>query len=175
MNWHQGVFELIDMRSFSNLWFWIALAVLWSTTSHWVVGVPYDLIQRAARKGGQSMDDLHDLTRINTNRVLYISKVSGLWILGFVCFALTVLGVLGFVYEIEFGQALFLLAMPMSLVGMLTFRTAHKIRANDLHDTALIRCFRVHRVMVQVIAMISIFVTGFWGMYQNVTVGALGG
>ena len=23
------IFEVIDMRSFSNLWFWIALAVVW--------------------------------------------------------------------------------------------------------------------------------------------------
>ncbi|MEC7670546.1 MAG: component of SufBCD complex, partial [Pseudomonadota bacterium] len=27
MDWHQTVYELIDFRSFSNLWFWIGLAV----------------------------------------------------------------------------------------------------------------------------------------------------
>ncbi len=29
MDWYATVFELIDMRSFSNLWYWIALAVVW--------------------------------------------------------------------------------------------------------------------------------------------------
>jgi hypothetical protein len=47
------VFEVIDMRSFSNLWYWIALAVLWSSTSHWVLGVPFDMIQRARRRAGR--------------------------------------------------------------------------------------------------------------------------
>ena len=47
--------EIIDLRSFSNLWFWIALAVMWSSTSHWVLGIPHDMIQRAKREGGQAM------------------------------------------------------------------------------------------------------------------------
>ncbi|MCU0909379.1 MAG: component of SufBCD complex, partial [Rhodobacteraceae bacterium] len=31
MDWYLTVFEVIDMRSFSNLWYWIGLAVLWSS------------------------------------------------------------------------------------------------------------------------------------------------
>ena len=53
--------ELIDMRSFSNLWFWIALAVVWSSASHWILGVPIDLVYRAGRIGGQAERDLEDL------------------------------------------------------------------------------------------------------------------
>ena len=37
MAWYQTVLELIDMRSFSSLWYWIGLAVLWSSASHWVL------------------------------------------------------------------------------------------------------------------------------------------
>ena len=69
MDWLQIIFEVIDMRSFSNLWYWIALAVVWSTTSHWVLGVPYDMILRARRKGGQAMTDLEDIVRVNVNRL----------------------------------------------------------------------------------------------------------
>ena len=77
MNWYTSLFELIDMRSFSNLWFWIALAVVWSSASHWVLGVPFDLVQRARRDQGQALTDLEDLTRINVNRVLYIGSGLG--------------------------------------------------------------------------------------------------
>ena len=49
--------EVIDLRSFSNLWYWIALAVLWSSISHWVLGVPHDMIHRARREGGQVLAD----------------------------------------------------------------------------------------------------------------------
>ena len=38
LDWYATVFELIDMRSFSNLWFWIALAVVWSTAKYIYVG-----------------------------------------------------------------------------------------------------------------------------------------
>ena len=46
MDFYASVSEVIDLRSFSNLWFWIALAVMWSTVSHWVMGVPWDMVQR---------------------------------------------------------------------------------------------------------------------------------
>ena len=89
VQWYQVIFELIDMRSFSNLWYWIALAVLWSSTSHWVVGVPFDMILRARRQGGQPQADLETMVRINVTRLLYIARTSGLWLVGFACFLLT--------------------------------------------------------------------------------------
>ena len=61
MDLSQTIFELIDMRSFSNLWFWIALAVVWSSASHWVLGVPWDMALRAKRKGGQLAEDFETL------------------------------------------------------------------------------------------------------------------
>ena len=124
MDIYSSIFELIDMRSFSNLWFWIALAVMWSSASHWVLGVPYDMVLRARRQGGQTEEDLEDLVRINTNRILFIARVSGLWILALACFLLTVLLLLGFVYDLEIAQALFLLGCPMSIVALISLSTA---------------------------------------------------
>ncbi|WP_317054513.1 component of SufBCD complex [Roseovarius rhodophyticola] len=175
MDWYEHVFELIDMRSFSNLWFWIMLAVLWSSTSHWVLGVPWDLAQRARRSGDNAgAQDFHDLVRINTNRILFIMEETGLLLSGFLCFVLTVLGALGFFYGNEFSQAVFLLLFPMSLVGLLSVRTSHKIQVNELQGEALYKILMRHRLATQVIGMISIFVTAVWGMYQNMTTGALG-
>jgi len=173
LQWHQSVFELIDMRSFSNLWFWIALAVLWSTTSHWVLGVPYDLIQRAGRKGGQAMEDLHDLTRVNVNRILFIAGQSGTVLMVFVPFVVTVLGLLGFFYRVEFCQALFLMALPLSIVAALSWRTAYRIQTHGFQDETLIKTLRRHRMAVQAVAMLAIFSTGMWGMYQLLSVGVM--
>ena len=175
MDWHTTIFELIDMRSFSNLWFWIALAVVWSTASHWILGVPFDLVTRARRHGGQAAEDLEALVRINTNRLLYISTVSGLWLLGFVCFILTGLALLGFVYRVEFAQALFLLGFPMTIVGALNLSTARLIQDRQAQGEDLWRYLSRHRTIVQAIGMVSIFVTALWGMYQNMSVGPFGG
>lgn len=164
---------MIDLRSFSNLWFWIALAVVWSSVSHWVLGVPYDMIQRARRVGGQAELDFEDIARVNVNRLLYIGRVSGLWILGFVCFALSGLAVLGFWYHVEFAQAVFLLGFPMSLVGLLNLSTARLIESEgargELLQKRLMRC----RLYTQLIGMVSIFITALWGMYQNMSIGVL--
>lgn len=175
MDWYQTLFELIDMRSFSNLWFWIVLAVLWSTTSHWVLGVPYDMVLRARRQGDQAMVDLEDLVRINVNRLLYIAQMSGLWILGFGCFGLTMLVLLGFVYQNEFAQAVFLLGFPLSIVGLLSLSTARLIAQERAQGEVLCKRLTRHRLYTQIVGMLSIFVTAIWGMYQNLTLGALGG
>jgi len=175
LNWYDTVFELIDMRSFSNLWFWIALAVVWSTASHWVLGVPFDMVQRAARNGGQSEHDLEVLVRINVNRILFIGRVSGLWLLAIACAVLTALGMLGFFYWIEFAQAVFLLGFPLSLVGGLSFLTANRIDTDDLTGEALRARLRRHRLYTQMIGVLAIFTTAMWGMWQNMTLGALGG
>ena len=175
MDWYEIVFEVIDMRSFSNLWYWIGLAVIWSTTSHWVLGVPYDMVLRARRHPGEAEVDLEDMVRINTNRILHIGRVSGIWLMALGCAVLTTLVMLGFWYSVEFAQALFLLAFPLSMIGLLSHRTANKIQAAAAKGEALQRRLSRHRVLTQFIGMMSVFVTAMWGMYHNLAVGPLGG
>lgn len=175
MELYQKIFELIDMRSFSNLWYWIALAVFWSTASHWVIGVPYDMITRARRVGGQAAVDLQDITRVNVNRLLYIGRTAGYVLLGLISFGLTVLAVLGFVYSVEFAQAVFLLAFPMTLVGLLSLSTARLIEVETPEGEALCKRLMRHRLYTQMIGTLSIFCTALWGMYQNISIGVLGG
>ncbi|EAQ01093.1 hypothetical protein OB2597_03609 [Pseudooceanicola batsensis HTCC2597] len=169
------IFEVIDMRSFSNLWFWIALAVVWSTASHWVLGVPWDLVARARRRGGHFTQDVEDLVRIYVNRILHVAEVSGLVLTVLVCFALTTMLILGFAYGVEFAQALFLLSFPMSVVGLLSLRSARIIRRDEPEGDDLYRRLHIHRMTVQVIGMVSIFITTIWGMFQNFSIGVLGG
>ena len=174
MDWLQIVFEVIDMRSFSNLWYWIMLAVIWSTSSHWVLGVPYDMVLRARRRGGQAMADLEDIVRVNVNRLLLIGSVAGLWIIGFGSAVLTVVGILGFAYEVEFAQAVFLIVFPLAFVGLLSVAAASRIAEEGARDELLCRRLMRHRFWTQLIGMVSIFVTAMWGMYQNLYVGPFG-
>ncbi|APX88592.1 component of SufBCD complex [Brevirhabdus pacifica] len=169
------IFELIDMRSFSNLWFWIVLAVIWSTASHWVLGVPYDMVTRAKRQGGRAMDDLNALVGIYVRRLLYIAREAGAVLVGIVFFALTMLAALGFGYGVELCQALFLLFCPLVLVGALSMRTASRIASRDIRDEALFPVLRWHRFWTQVIGMNAIFITSMWGMFQNLRLGPLAG
>lgn len=167
---------MIDMRSFSNLWYWIAVAVTWSTASHWVLGVPFDMVQRAARYGDQAETDLVDMTRICVNRIFYVIKYAGLLLMGFMAAMLTALLMLGFLYDVQFAQAVFLIAFPLTLVGGLNVYTANIIRRDKLEGEPLHRRMARHRLYTQMIGVVSIFVTAMWGMYQNLlVVGPLGG
>lgn len=151
MDWTQTLFDVIDFRSFSSLWYWIVLAVTWSSASHWVLGVPFDMIVRARRHGGQALVDLEDLVRINVNRILFVTRASGLWAAGFVTFALSALGTLAFWYDVEFAQAVFLLALPLTLVGGLSLGTATRIETEGPRGEALVRRLLRHRFWTQAV------------------------
>ena len=115
------------------------------------------------------------MVRININRLLYIAGVSGMWLLGIVSAFITSLAILGFWYGVEFAQAVFLLAAPMTIVGVLSLGTARTIRAQGLTGPALRKRMLRHRIQTQFVGMLAIFVTALWGMWQNMNIGALGG
>lgn len=173
LDWKQLITELIDLRSFSNLWYWIALAVTWSQASHWVIGVPFDMVMRARRIGGEATRDLDDMTRVCVNRILYIHQTAGVALVAVVAAILTCLGLLGFVYQVEFCQAVFLIAFPLSLVGILTLRTASRIAMENESGEALMNRLKWHRRAVQGVGMVSIFLTAMWGMFQNLNITVL--
>lgn len=173
MDLFDTIFEVIEMRSFSNLWYWIALAVLWSSTSHWVLGVPHDLIQRGRREGGQAQTDVEDLVRINKGRLLHIVDKGAVILVGLAFFWLTALAMLGFYYRVEFAQAVFLLLAPMSLVVWLSVRTCRKIDAGENLGEPLFRRLILHRRVTQSIGMVAIFVTAMYGMWTNLSISIL--
>ncbi len=149
----------------------MVVAVVWSSVSHFVLGVPYDLIMRARRsEDGQAMQDLRDITRVNVNRLVHISSTAGVFLLGFTCFVLSSLAVAGFYYWIELVQAIFLLAAPLSIVAFLSVRTALKINETNPEGDALFTVLFRHRVKTQIVGIIAIFFTALFGMYQNLDV-----
>lgn len=173
MNLFQILSEMIDMRSFSNLWYWIILAIAWSSASHWILGVPFDLVGRARRKGGKSAQDFETLVQINVSRRLYVMRTAGAWIVALVSFLLSGLLVLGFWFSIEFAQAVLLIAAPMTVVSLFGLRFAARIERENLQGEALIKAFHNLRMITQAIGVVSIFVTSMWGMWQNLQLGAI--
>lgn len=175
MNWYDTVFELINMRSFSNLWYWIVLAVVWTSVGQRVLGVPWDMILRARKtEGDEIMADVSELVRIHVNHRLRIAQETGLVLAGLAAFVLTSLMLLAFVYAVEFAQAVFLLVFPLMLVSALSLRSAHALRHHDLDGLPLVKALQRLRLQTQLIGMASIFVTAMWGMYHNMSANVLG-
>ena len=159
--------QMIDMRSFSSLWFWLAVAVYWSLSSYWVLGVPIDLIHRAHAMGGEAVGDLEAMVRINSQRMLHYARSGQAVLIGIVAFILTVLGLLGVAYRIELAQALLFFFVPAIVQGLLAIRAARRIEAGEGQGEALFRRLFRHRITTQAMGVVAIFVTGLYGMYHN--------
>ncbi|SDX41319.1 component of SufBCD complex [Roseicitreum antarcticum] len=174
MDFLEVVFRLIDLRSFSNIWFWVVLAVMWSTLSHFVIGVPFDLVQRARRRGGQALSDLETLAHIQARRRVQLFASAGPAMVGVGAAGLSMLLVLGFLYGVELAQAVFLLLGPASLTALMGLRIARAIAERGEMGNDLIRRLSRHRFLVQGLGMAAIFLTAIWGMWQNMSISVLG-
>jgi hypothetical protein len=168
------VFTLIDLRSFSNIWFWIVLAVMWSSVSHYVLGVPFDMVLRAQRRRGEALDELEAFARLQVSRRAHILETGGVWITGVWTTLVTVVAILGFRHGIELAQAFALLLMPLTLVGLLMIRDIRRMQADMPTGDLLIRRLRWHRFWVQAVGIVAILVTSLWGMWVIMSTPVLG-
>ena len=108
---------------------------------------------------------------MNAERLLSFAETSGPVAVGLAFFLLTGLAVLGWGYRLEFCQAVFLLICPALIVLAMSVWTAGRLRAAGYGDVPTL--LRKHRTLVQLLGVVFIFVTAFWGMYQNWNVGPL--
>jgi hypothetical protein len=159
--------DLIEFRSFSSIWYWIVLVAVWSAATHWVLGVPQDVIARARRQGGQAEAEFRVMLRIGIRRRMWVQAPFGPWLLGAACFGMTVLVLLGFAYKVEFAQGSVLILAPMALVFALGQRLARQIAALHEDSPEVHPALARHRALVQAIGGLSVFVTTLWGMWQN--------
>lgn len=163
------ILYLIDFRTFSNIWYWLAVMVTWATVSHWVIGVPFDMIYRARRQGGQAAQDLETLVAINVRRLLTITGTPALMLAGMGAFVITAAGMLGFVYRLELAQGLFCLAFPLVFVGLVTLRTCQRFAVEQPTGPDLAKALFRLRFWIQLIAMTAIFCTALLGMYVTLS------
>ena len=163
------IFSQIDLRTFSSIWYWLAVGVTWATVSHWIIGVPFDLIYSARRHGGQAMHDLEQITAVNLRRLMGVAGIPALVLTAMAAFFVTTAGMLGFVYGMELAQGLFCLAFPLVFVAALTWRSCQRLAADPLDGPALVKALLRLRFWIQTIAMAAIFGTAIWGMYANLS------
>lgn len=144
----QGLLDVLDTRSFSSIWYWLMLTLLWTWVGRGALGIPSDLVAAVRRhtpKAGtvapQVAPDQHmavpELTAGPARESLllldWLSLVLPRWrldtrdgvvLLALAAFGLTLLAGLGFVHGRQTGQALFLLLAPLTLLLGLRLRLA---------------------------------------------------
>ncbi|CAM3116857.1 hypothetical protein PANO111632_04120 [Paracoccus nototheniae] len=170
---------LLDSRSFSTIWYWLALVGMWSTTGRSVLGVPSEVLARAkatqaAGEGpGAAVITLLDWLSLVLPR-WRLGPREGAVFLGVTSFLMTSLIVLGFVFWLEMAQALVLLLAPFWVLFWMRVRLARRLSplieaAQDARSPlpevaqGVVRAMTWHRRWVTLLSMISVALAALWG------------
>lgn len=163
--------EFIDLKSFWSVWYWIFSVVTWSMLSHWTLGVPFDMLIRAERKGGVFAEHCDALIEINMARLIYYFDLGGVYMAGFVGFILSALATLGFMLRVEIFLAIFVLAFPTMIITAFGVRFAYIARDAGWQGAQLRQKLRWRRTWNQVIGMIAtVFASAIavWSYLQTI-------
>jgi hypothetical protein len=159
--------EVIGSRSFASIWYWIVFAVVWTRTTHWTLGVPYEDARNAQALGGQHTVDFETQIEINIRKTLHLFEGHSVFFTACAAFLLATVFMLGFYFNLQMMQAVFLLVFPLSIVSALSIHLAQRMRDENLQGDALIKAYVWHRRLKQGIGAFSIFFAAFWGVSQT--------
>ncbi|ARO14187.1 hypothetical protein BVG79_00835 [Ketogulonicigenium robustum] len=154
-----SIFDIISPRSFTSVWYWIGLALVWSIASGRAMGLSWDLVRRARKGDADARRDLDDAARIEIGRIARLTDKSGLFVTALIGFCSISLILLGWVYNVEFFRALTCLYLTWLALGLLDLRWALRI----FHDEATGEPLRQRLVRLhwarQGVALVAVLVT----------------
>lgn len=171
---------VLASRSFSTIWFWLALIGMWSAAGRNVLGVPVEVLARARTAlrhdapDGPEAITLMDWLSLTLPR-WRLGPREGAVFLGLTSFGLTSLALLGFGFGLELAQALTLVGVPFWLLFWLRVRLARRL-APILADAqqgvlplsdavaGTVRHMVRHRMLHMVLSVVAVLATLLWGM-----------
>ncbi len=165
--------EVISARSFSSLWYWIAVAVFWAQMTRQVMGVPHDVVARA-RDGGAALEVLELTAQMQAQRILFYWQRSQVLAVVLITAQLALITALAFYYGIELAQAIWFLAVPLVMIWGFALRGAQLVMGEKGRGAALLKLMYRLRFATQIIGFGFIFANAIWAMYRLVLQGFAG-
>lgn len=155
--------DLFRTKSFDNIWYWLLLAVSWSLTTYWTMGVGNHDAREAREKGGKYLSNFEFLVGIYCERMNEGIAHYGPSVILVISFLLATLATLGFWFWIYFAQALFLLVFPLCLTSLVSVAFASRQVRQPVKGRELIKRYRNLRLVKQTIGVFAIATASFWG------------
>lgn len=150
------MFVLFRYDSFFSVWYWVLTVVVWTLVCQRTLGVPQDMLIRAARLP-EVAARVDALARIGAERAAGLGDALGAALAAAAGFGLAALAALGFWSGVEAAKAAFLLLFPLAVVGAGTVRLARRVRHGGLAGEALRRRLARRRRVNQTIAIVAMF------------------
>ncbi|MDF2234572.1 hypothetical protein P2H44_18585 [Albimonas sp. CAU 1670] len=166
-----------DDATFFSVWYWALTAVFWSMASYFTHGVPWDMLRRALREGGE---DAYLCDAYARRMILRIDAFAHRWGAATgatVGFLLAMLATLGFLARSELALGLLMLAGPAALMVAAQAAEARRI-APRLHEidvepllAALYRRRAANRLAGMAAVVVSVAVLGYLNVDRIVNQG----
>lgn len=149
------MFALFRTESFFSLWYWVLTVTVWTAVCHRTLGVPHDMVLRAARlpEVGRRVDLL---ARIAAERLEGVAAAFGAPLAAAGGFGLAALAGLGYGWGNEAAKAAFVLLAPLAAVAVGGFELARDVVAEGLAGEPLRRRLARRRTVNQGIAILAI-------------------
>jgi hypothetical protein len=155
--------DLFQTKSFDDIWYWLLLAVSWSLTTYWTMGVGNHDAREAQEKGGKYLSNFETLVGIYCERVEDGIVRYGPSVVLVVSFVLATLATLGFWFWILFAQAMFILTFPLCLTTLVSIVFASRQARAPEEGKKLLKRYRKLRLLKQTIGVFAIATASFWG------------
>ncbi|GLQ34307.1 hypothetical protein GCM10007939_05900 [Amylibacter marinus] len=159
--------KILNEGSFFNLWYWLFLAVTWSRITYVSVGVPLSIARAAWRDSEQNIQDFEILLAINARRFCASFDSYGVIFVAFISFLLATMGTLGFLFDFEVLQAMFLLLIFVVIAEVIALRFARKLMQGGLSGQPLVQAYFRHQKHKQFLGMFCVTVISIYGVSQS--------
>lgn len=165
VHWYDLLLSPISSRSFTSVWYWIALAGFWTVMLQRVMDVPARLLAEAERGDVNARQDAMSLARSAVRRAVH-GRAAGAWAAAEGAFLVTLLVSLA-VVGLQFAQALVPMVLPWIALRALDLRLARRLEAEGPDTDALVEHLLWHQLLTRVIAGAVLLLTILWGAWSN--------
>ena len=151
------IIELLSWDAFGSGWFWALLLLQLLVNSSRVIGIPVDMLRTS------DIDQIGPILKWRITRLVELVEGLHVLVISVISSAMCGILVLGFWYQIEVFAALCLLVLPEIAILRLGYRTAIKLRHDQVYSLNTIQLINGLHHKIQALGAVNLLLAGFLG------------
>ena len=151
------IIELLSWDAFGSGWFWALLLLQLLVNSSRVIGIPVDMLRTS------DIDQIGPILKWRISRLVKLVEGLHVLVISVISSAICGILVLGFWYQIEVFAALCLLVLPEIAILRLGYRTAIKLRHDQVYSLNTIQLINGLHHKIQALGAVNLLLAGFLG------------
>ena len=151
------IIELLSWDAFGSGWFWALLLLQLLINSSRVIGIPVDMLRTS------DIDQIGPILKWRISRLVKLVEGLHVLVISVISSAICGILVLGFWYQIEVFAALCLLVLPEIAILRLGYRTAIKLRHDQVYSLNTIQLINGLHHKIQALGAVNLLLAGFLG------------